>query len=319
MSNHSASILEFPKPKFSNEQDKTVSSSEESLSISKENLVEKKITGQLEDLAQPIITAELLHDLENLSSTKLRNKYSREANSHKNRKTACKNVGGKFSSEFDEFRSFLRHAGVIPTTGKWTLDRIDNSNHDYFPGGVRWASAKTQNNNKSDTIYLTFKGETRPLTAWAKQVNKSADTLRKRHQRGWPDHWVIFGKPPKKTESHIERSGVWKRLVPDREPDSYKKIEAHYRITRFWNPTGTESRQCWLAAVARQHLEKLRETLIDQNYEGSTDPELEFQYGCWMEILDNIQRELPVRGVKFVSDFAYFRKRRFAGQMTWRH
>ena len=152
MSNYTASILEFPQQKFSSVQDKCSSSSGESLSCSKENPVEKKITGELEGLDQPIITDQLLHDLKTLSSTKLRKKYSREANSHKNRKSACKNAGGKFSPEFAEFRSFLRHVGVIPTTGKWTLDRIDNTNPCYFPGGVRWASAKTQNNNKSDTI-----------------------------------------------------------------------------------------------------------------------------------------------------------------------
>ena len=126
MSNNTASILAFPKQDFSTPQDKHASSSEVTLSNTLENPVSKKTT----PAKQPVVTAELLEDLQNLSKTELRKKYSREANSHKNRKSYCKNNDGTFADEFAVFSNFLLLVGVCPGPGKWTLDRIEASRSD---------------------------------------------------------------------------------------------------------------------------------------------------------------------------------------------
>jgi hypothetical protein len=57
-----------------------------------------------------------------------------------------------------------------------TLDRID-STKDYCPGNCRWASIVVQNNNKSDTRLITWNGETKSMSVWAKELGMSAHAL----------------------------------------------------------------------------------------------------------------------------------------------
>lgn len=314
VNNTTASILAFPKQDFSSAQDKPSSSSEGILSNTLENPVSKKTT----PAKQPVVTPELLKDLQSLSKTELRKKYSRESNSHKNRKSQCKKNGGTFADEFDKFCEFLLLVGVCPGPDKWTLDRIDNNNPDYFPGGVRWANAKTQNNNKSDTKFLTYKGKTQPLTAWAEETGQKPDTLRKRLNRGWPDHEVIWGRPKvAKSSSGSSNQTTWRDLIPGRDPDSYRKLEAAYQQSSQRNHTGVESRQCWLGAVAVQHLSLLKEELVDLDFAGAADPELQFQYDFWEEIVRRINQSLALTIGASISDYPHIQKGRKVGRISW--
>ena len=317
MSNYTASIIEFPNSKFSSPQDFLESDSKEYISTQLENPPSKKIQSS----QSPIVTDELLADLDNLTKMELRAKYKREESSHRNRKNECKKKGGNFAEEFEDFRSFLRHVGVCPGPGKWSLDRIDNTNLDYGPGLVRWADDKTQNNNKADTVLLSYRGITRPLTAWAEETGQKPDTLRKRRNRGWSDRQVIYGKPPATTKTFGEAPSIWKRLVPDREPESYEKMETAYLKTRQSHSSTSstaESRPVWLAAVSRKHMTDLMETLTDQEYEGVVDRDLEIQYFCWEEILDNIIRELDASIGRSILQDPRIHRPRAVGRITWR-
>lgn len=51
---------------------------------------------------------------------------------------------------WQDFDAFAAHMGPYPGKG-WSLDRIDN-NDGYRPGNVRWATAKVQNRNRSNTL-----------------------------------------------------------------------------------------------------------------------------------------------------------------------
>lgn len=50
-----------------------------------------------------------------------------------------------------------------------TLDRID-TDKGYEPGNCRWATATEQQNNKKNTKYVTYKGETDSVANWARKL-----------------------------------------------------------------------------------------------------------------------------------------------------
>ena len=81
----------------------------------------------------------------------LRQKYRSEAATHRNMKSRRKTRGASVNPDFEDFPSFLRLVGPMPTK-KATLDRIDNNDPEYAPGKVAWADKRTQNSNKGDTL-----------------------------------------------------------------------------------------------------------------------------------------------------------------------
>lgn len=83
-----------------------------------------------------------------------------------------------------KFENFLADMGERPANR--SIDRINN-NGNYEPGNCRWATVVEQQRNRGNIIMLTFKGETKPLTAWAEQIGLKEKTLRARiYDSGWP-------------------------------------------------------------------------------------------------------------------------------------
>ena len=98
----------------------------------------------------------------------------------------------------ESFEAFLLMVGKRPTL-KHTIERID-SNGNYEPGNVRWATRAEQNVNLRTNVRITINGTTKTVSEWAKDpVSKvSAFTIYKRLERGWdPVEAVIT---PSKTE-----------------------------------------------------------------------------------------------------------------------
>jgi len=155
---------------------------------------------------QPILTDQLLWDLDDLTDMQLRKAYPSEAGTHGSRQTSLRKKGLEYPPEFKKFRAFLRIVGINPHPGPkgYSLHRIDNDNPMYAPGLVKWASKKEQNNAKGDSISLTIDGVTKPLTEWAVKTDQKADTLRKRLKKGWTHRDVVYGR--KKT--HEQHSTV---------------------------------------------------------------------------------------------------------------
>jgi hypothetical protein len=57
----------------------------------------------------------------------------------------------------DSFEKFFEYIGPRPSP-MHTLDRLENDGH-YEPGNVGWRTYRQQNNNRSDTIFLTIDSE----------------------------------------------------------------------------------------------------------------------------------------------------------------
>ena len=92
--------------------------------------------------------------------------------------------GIKVCSRWKDFRKFLLDMGERPANT--TLDRINNTKG-YYKYNCRWATRKEQAQNRSTNIYFTFRGESKTLPEWARDVGISIPTLKSRLKTfKWP-------------------------------------------------------------------------------------------------------------------------------------
>lgn len=101
--------------------------------------------------------------------------------------------GGKGVAVCEEwansFERFLADMGE-PEEGQ-SLDRID-PNKGYSPDNCRWASYSQQQNNRSNNVLITLKGETHTAAEWAELKGLNAGTIRERIRRGWPPEQALL-------------------------------------------------------------------------------------------------------------------------------
>ena len=83
------------------------------------------------------------------------------------------------------FANFLEDLGAKYLDGL-SLDRLDNPNRSYFPGGVEWGGAEQQNNNRSTTIKVhdPETGTEEPLAPTCRKYGLSYEAAKKRLGRG---------------------------------------------------------------------------------------------------------------------------------------
>lgn len=98
-----------------------------------------------------------------------------------------KNYGARGISVCPEWRSsfdaFILDMGPKPSS-RHSVERRDN-NGDYEPRNCYWATSAEQANNKRTNVLVTFNGETRSISAWAKKIGISVQTLFARRRYGW--------------------------------------------------------------------------------------------------------------------------------------
>lgn len=115
-----------------------------------------------------------------------------------------KNYGGRGISVCDmwreSFEAFLLMVGKRPTL-KHTIERVD-TNGNYEPGNVRWATRAEQNVNTRSNINLTIDGVTQTVSEWSRDPRCSVSmfTCYKRLDRGWSPEAAVF--TPSKVKRH---------------------------------------------------------------------------------------------------------------------
>ncbi len=101
--------------------------------------------------------------------------------------THYENYGGRGIKVCDRwlhsFENFLEDVGERPST-KHTIDRID-SNGNYEPGNVRWATHLEQRHNRRDVVRIPCQGRSFMLVEWARELRLPFSVLHQRLRYGW--------------------------------------------------------------------------------------------------------------------------------------
>lgn len=87
-----------------------------------------------------------------------------------------------------DFAIFFSDMGERPEGT--TLGRIDN-NGNYAPDNCQWTRIEEQQNNKSNSLFLTINGKTQTASQWAKEQGIPIATVHTRLRRGWSNEDAI--------------------------------------------------------------------------------------------------------------------------------
>jgi hypothetical protein len=97
---------------------------------------------------------------------------------------------------FEAFRDYVeQNLGERPKG--FTLDRIENDK-DYAPGNLRWADARTQMRNRSNSVFITVDGVSRCIAGWAEATGISSTVICSRRKNGWSDRDAVLTPVRKK-------------------------------------------------------------------------------------------------------------------------
>lgn len=95
--------------------------------------------------------------------------------------------GGKGVSVCERWMNFWLFVQDVKTrpSKKHTLDRID-TNGNYEPGNVRWATQKEQLRNQSRNVRIAFGGTEKCVSEWAEETGLSKEVIFSRLRKlGW--------------------------------------------------------------------------------------------------------------------------------------
>lgn len=87
--------------------------------------------------------------------------------------------------------------------GKKLVLKVNDKEVGYLPINCKFVDAnetkkkRARPKNRSDSVNIYYAGRTRTATEWAELMNIPKTTIYSRVKQGWPDKYVIEGKPKK--------------------------------------------------------------------------------------------------------------------------
>ena len=82
-----------------------------------------------------------------------------------------------------------------------TLDRI-NTNGNYEPSNCRWVTMREQNRNSNKNVFVTYRGETKILSDWARELNIPYSTIRYKVKNGKTIDEIVDSYSSKRLLNH---------------------------------------------------------------------------------------------------------------------
>ena len=109
--------------------------------------------------------------------------------------------GIKVCDDWHDFEAFQKWALANGYADNLTIDRLDG-NKDYCPENCSWATMTVQNNHKSDTKWLTYKGKTQSLSDWCRELGLDYFRIKARlNSLGWSvEDAFEYGKYKKESD-----------------------------------------------------------------------------------------------------------------------
>lgn len=89
----------------------------------------------------------------------------------------------------DGFANFLADMGERPPGT--TLDRYPDNDGNYEPSNCRWADTAEQKRNRRNSVLLTYRGQTKSASEWAREAGTHRNNILRRLKRGLPLDQVI--------------------------------------------------------------------------------------------------------------------------------
>jgi len=189
-----------------------------------------------------------IHDCNTLSPSKLAKKYLLTHTSWRATKHRAKKLGIAFDSKLEDFANFIRLLGPRPSA-KHTLDRIDHAGA-YAVENTRWADKKTQSQNRSNTIRISYRGKTFSAHEFAQELGVSVDAV----YRG-----VREGRSAEEIASRVHETSA-NKTVREPWPWPHGKEAAWERAYREEGEE-QESRERFYFRTCKQHLEEVNRAL----------------------------------------------------------
>lgn len=90
-------------------------------------------------------------------------------------------VCDEWKDSYQAFENWARNNGYSENL---TIDRI-NSQKDYSPNNCRWATAKTQANNRRSNRFFTRDGITKSAKEWSQCISIPYEVMMQRIRKGW--------------------------------------------------------------------------------------------------------------------------------------